>query len=142
MVRGQTPWQKGAFGVDPNPGFWVPLKAIFRTQPWTKWVISHDADVQTPEPEEEEQTRVPGPNADQGGTQDPQPASPAWSAATGGERRLEIGPVGKARPEAGAPGGFGLPPSSRITRSRDIREPAAPGKEKEDVSSGRLLFVF
>jgi len=29
--------------------------------------------------------------------------------------------MGEAHPEAGAPGGFGLPPSSRITRTRDIR---------------------
>ena len=78
-----NPRRKSAFGVDPYVGSWVPLKANFRTQPWTKWVISHDADVQTPEPETEEQTRVPGPDADQGGPQDPQPAAPEGPANGG-----------------------------------------------------------
>ena len=116
-----NPWQRRVFGVDPYVGSLVPLKANFRTQPWTKWVISHDADVQTPEPETEEQTRVPGPHGNQRGPQDPQPASSARSAASGGEHRLEVGTMGEAHPGAGAPGGFGLPPSSRITRAHDIR---------------------
>ncbi len=135
-----TTWRKRSFGVDPCLGFWVPLKAVLPTQPWTKWVISHDADVQTPEPEEEEQTRVPGPHADQGGAKDPQPASPQRTAAFGGERRLEVAPVGKAHPEAGAPGGFGLPPSSRITRSRDIRSLMRRGRKKK-TSTMDVFFL-
>ncbi len=100
-------------------------------QPWTDWVTSHDADVQTPEPEEEEQTRVPGPNADQRGPQDPEPAASARSAASGGEHRLEVGSMGKAHPGAGAPNGYGLPPASRITRTRDIRALLRRGRRKK-----------
>ena len=124
-------WQNGPSGVDPNTGTWVPLKAIFRTQPWTEWVTDHDADVQTPEPEKKKQARVPGPNADQRGTQNPQPAPAARSAATGGERRLEIGSVGRTRRSAGPVGGFKLPPTQRITRSREIREILRRGSRKK-----------
>lgn len=53
-------------------------------------VISHDADVQASEPEAEEQARVPGPYANEGGLRDPQPAAPAGSAAPGGDRRFEV----------------------------------------------------
>jgi len=131
VARQANPWQRGVFGVDPVVGSWVPLKANFQTQPWNKWVISHDADVQPPEPETEKQTWVPGPHGDQGGPKDPQPASSTWSAASGGERRLEIGPVGMAHPEAGAPGGFALPPSSRITRSREILALLRRGRKRK-----------
>jgi ribonuclease P protein component len=124
-------WESRPSGVDPNPRAWVPLKANFRTQPWTEWVTDHDADVQTPEPETEKQARVPGPNADQGGAQNPQPAPAAWPAATGGERRLEIGSVGRTRPGAGPVGRFCLPPTSRITRSREIREILRRGSRKK-----------
>ncbi len=127
----ESPWKERGFGVDPCPGSWVPLKAVLSMQPWTEWVIPHDADVQSPEPEEKEQTRVPGPYADQRGPEDPQPASSQRAAASGGERRLEIGPVGKAHPGAGAPGGFGLPPSSRITRTGDIRNLMRRGRKKK-----------
>ena len=126
-----NPGQNRAFGVDPGGGLWVPLKAIFRTKPWTDWVISHDADVQTPEPEEEEQTRVPGPHGDQRGPEDPKPTASAGPAASGGEYRLEIGSMEKAHPGAGAPKGFGLPPSSRITRTRDIRALLRRGRRKK-----------
>ena len=115
------------------------MKAIFRMQPWTRWVISHDADVPTPEPEAEEQTRVPGPHADQRGPQDPQPATPTRAAASGGERRLEVGPMRMAHPGAGAPGGFGLPPLSRITRTRDIRAILRRGVRKK---TSRLDVFF
>jgi ribonuclease P protein component len=124
-------WQNGPSGVDPSPRAWVPLKANFRTQPWTEWVTDHDADVQTPEPEKKKQAWVPVPNADQRGTQNPQPAPAAWSAATGGERRLEIGSVGRTRPSAGPVGGFRLPPTHRITRSREIREILRRGSRKK-----------
>ena len=127
----RNPWQKRASGVDPGGGPLVPFKAVFRTQPWTRWVIPHDADVQTPEPEAEEQTRVPGSHADQRGSEDPQPAASARSAASGGEHRLEVGLVGKAHPGEGAPIRFGLPPSSRITRSRDIRALLRRGRRKK-----------
>ena len=129
--RGAAARSKGVLGVDPGVGALVPFKAIFRMQPWIRWVISHDADVQTPEPETEEQTRVPGPYADQGGPKDPQPASPARATALGGERRLEVGPMGKAHPGVGAPGGFSLPPSSRITRAGQIREILRRGGRKK-----------
>jgi len=39
--------------------------------------------------------------------------------------------MGEARPGAGAPGGFGLPPSSRITRTRDIRALMRRGRRKK-----------
>lgn len=126
-----NPWWKRGFGVDPLEGFLVPLKANFRTQPWTKWVISHDADVQTPEPEAKKQTRVPGPHADQGGSKDSQPASLSRPTAARGERRLEIRSVGRAHPEAGAPGAYRLPPASRITRARDIRALLRRGRRKK-----------
>lgn len=125
------PWQNGPSGVDPCPRTWVPLKANFRTQLWTEWVTDHDADVQTPEPETKKQARVPGPNADQGGTQNPQQAPAARSAATGGERRLEIGSVGRTRPGAGPTGGFRLPPTHRITRAIEIREILRRGSRKK-----------
>jgi len=128
---GTNVWRKRAFGVDPSGDILVPLKANFRTQPSTAWVICHDADVQATEPEAEEQTRVPGPHADKGGPSDPQPASPEGSTAVSGERRLEIGFVGVARPGAGAPGRFRFPPSSRITRSQDIRDLLRKGKRKK-----------
>ncbi len=94
-------------------------------------MICHDADVQTPEPEAEEQAWVPGPHADKRGPQDPQQASPKGPAASGGDRRLEIGRLELARPDAGAPGKFRLPPSSRITRTRDIRALLREGKRKK-----------
>ena len=137
---GASPRKNRSFGVDPHPGSLVPLKAVLPTQPWTKWVNSHDADVQTPEPEEKEQTWVPGPHADQRGPEDPQPAAPQRTAASGGERRLEIGPVGMARPKEGAPGGFGLPPSSRITQTRDIRRLLRRGRKKK-TSSLDVFFL-
>jgi ribonuclease P protein component len=127
----RNPGQKRGFGVDLGAGLWVPFKAVFRTQPWTEWVISHDADVQTPEPEEEEQTRVPGPHGDQRGPQDPKPTASARSAASGGEDRLEVGFMEKAHPGAGAPNGYGLPPLSRITRTRDIRALLRRGRRKK-----------
>jgi ribonuclease P protein component len=123
--------KRGPFGVDPGPGAWVPFKANFRTQPWTERVTDHDADVQTPEPEKGEQTRVPGPNGDKRGTQNPQSAPAAWAAATGGERRLEIGSVGRARPDAGPAEGFRLPPTHRITRPVEIREILRRGSRKK-----------
>jgi len=128
---GTNVWRKRAFGVDPGGAVLVPLKANFRTQPSTAWVICHDADVQATEPEAKEQARVPGPHADKGGPSDPQPASPEGSTAFGGERRLEIRFVGVARPGAGAPGRFRFPPSSRITRSQDIRDLLRRGKRKK-----------
>jgi ribonuclease P protein component len=94
-------------------------------------VISHDADVQTPEPEAEEQTWVPGPDADKGGAEDPQPTPSKGTAALGGERRLEIGPVAVAHPKPGAPGGFGLPASRRITQAREIRVLLRQGTRKK-----------
>jgi len=39
--------------------------------------------------------------------------------------------MGEAHPEAGAPGGFGLPPSSRITRTRDIQALMRRGRRKK-----------
>lgn len=129
--QGTKAWQNGLSGVDPSPRISVPLKAIFGTQPWTEWVTDHDADVQTPEPEKKKQTRVPGPNADQGGTQNPQPAPAAWSATTGGERRLEIGSVGRTRPNAGPAERFRLPPKHRITRSVEIRDILRRGSRKK-----------
>jgi len=128
---GQTRWRERAFGVDPTRGWLVPLKANFRAQPSIGWVNSHDADVQTPESQAEEQAWVPGPNADQGGPQDPQPAAPEGPTALGGKRRLEVGFSGMARPAAGAPGSFRLPPTSRITRTRDIRALLRKGKRKK-----------
>ncbi len=129
--REQTRWRERAFGVDPSGRCLVPLKANFRTQPGTERVIDHDADVQTPESQAEEQTWVPGPNADQGGPQDPKPASPTWPASLGSERRLEVGSSGMAHPVAGAPGSFRLPPGSRITRTRDIRALLRNGRRKK-----------
>ena len=126
-----NPWRNRGFGVDPLEGFLVPLKANFGTQPWTKWVISHDADVQTPEPEAKKQTRVPGPHADQGGSKDSQPASLTRPRAARGEHRLEIKSVGRAHPEGGAPGAFSLPPVSRITRAREIRALLRRGRRKK-----------
>lgn len=125
------PCLTGGCGVDHTLAPAVPLKAIFPLRPRTRWVISHDADVQTPEPEEEEQARVSGSHADQRGPPDPQPAPATRSAALGGERRLEIESVGEPRPAARAPGDFGLPPSSRITRTRDIRALLRRGKRKK-----------
>lgn len=119
------------FGVDLPAAFWVPCKAVFRTQPWTRWVISHDADVQAPEPKTEEQAWIPGPHGYQGGSQDPEPASSTGSAAAGSERRVEIGPMGEARPGAGAPDDFGLPPQCRITRSREIRALFRRGRRRK-----------
>ncbi len=46
--------------------------------------------------------------------------------------------MGKAHPGAGAPGGFGLPPSSRITQARDIRAILRRGGRKKTS----LLDVF
>lgn len=126
-----NPWQNRGFGVDPTRGPWVPLKANFRTRTWTRWVISHDADIQTPEPEEEEQTRVPGPYADPRGSQNAEPASPAGSSSPGGERRLEVGGMTEARPGAGAPGRFRLPPASRVVRTRDIQGLLRRGRRKK-----------
>ncbi len=127
----ETPRLRSAFGVDPHPGRWVPLKAVFPTRLRTEWVTSYDADVQTPEPKEKEQTRFPGSDADQGRPEDPQPASTEGAATPGGERRLEVGPVGRAHPGRGAPGGFGLPPKSRITRTREIRGLMRRGTRKK-----------
>ena len=135
-----NPWHRRGFGVDPPVGVSVPLKAVFRTQPCTKWVISHDADVQTPEPEEEEQTRVPGPHADQRRAEDPQPAPPARATTPSSERRLEVGFVGRAHPGAGAPGSFRLPPSSRITRPREIRALFRRGR-REKTSHLDVFFL-
>ena len=118
-------------GVDPIPGPWVPFKAVSRMQPCARWVISHDADVQAPEPEEEEQARFPGSDADKGGSQDPQSASSTGAAAADGESRLEVGSVSEAHPESRVALGFGLPPSSRITRTRDIRSLLRRGERKK-----------
>jgi len=126
-----NPWRKRASGVDPARGRLVPLKANFRAQPSIGWVICHDADVQSPEPQAEEQARVPGPHADQGGPEYHQPASPEGPTALGGDRRLEVGSLEMARPEAGAPGSLRLPPSCRITRTRDIHALLRKGKRKK-----------
>ena len=123
--------RKEAFWVDLTQLLLVPLKANFRAQPSIGWVTSHDADVQTPEPEEKEQARVPGPHADQGGPEYPQPASPKRPAAVGGEHRLQVELMGLSHPGAGAPGRFRLPAESRITRTRDIRELLRRGKRKK-----------
>jgi len=127
----QTPRLRSASGVDPYPGRWVALKAVFPTRLRTEWVTAHDADVQTPEPEEKEQTRFPGPDADQGWPEDPQPPSTEGAAAPGGERRLEVGSVGRAHLGRGAPGGFGMPPTNRITRAREIRGLMRRGTRKK-----------
>jgi ribonuclease P protein component len=126
-----NPWSRRGFGVDPGPGPLVPLKANFRAPTSLGWVICHDADVQAAEPEAEEQARIPGTNADQGGPKDPQPAPPEGAAASGGERRFEVGPVSLARPGAGAPGNSRLPPSSRISEAKDIRELLRRGWRKK-----------
>jgi len=135
-----NPWHRRGFGVDPPVGVSVPLKAVCPTKPCTRWVNSHDDDVQTPEPEAEEQTWVPGSHADQRGPKDPQPASSAWATTPGSERRLEVGFVGRARPEAGAPGSFRLPPSSRITRPREIRALFRRGR-REKTSHLDVFFL-
>lgn len=143
---------KRASGVDRPRTRLVPLRANFEVQPSSEWVTDHDADVQAPEPEEKEQARVPGAHEDQGGSEDPEPASPEGPAAAGGERRLQIGPLVLAHPGSGAPGRFRLPPSSRVTRARDIRALLRQGKRKKTshldvffLSSGdgrqRLGFV-
>jgi ribonuclease P protein component len=128
---GTNPSNGRSFGVDLGEALWVPCKAVFLTQPRTRWVISHDADVQAPEPETEEQAWLPGPHGNQRGSQDSQPTSSARSAAIGRERRLEVAPMGEARPGAGAPGGHGLPPRCRITRSREIRNLLRRGKRRK-----------
>jgi ribonuclease P protein component len=122
---------EGTYGVDPIWAIFVPLKANLRMQPSSRWVTNHDADVQSPEPEKKKQARVPGPDADQGRAEDPEPAAPEGPATVGGERRLEVEPMALACPEAGTPGRFGLPPASRITRTRDIRALLRRGKRKK-----------
>lgn len=147
-----NPSGKRASGVDRSPTGLVPLRANFEVQPSSEWVTDHDADVQAPEPEEKEQARFSGADEDQGGSQDPEPASPERPAAAGGERRLQVGPLVLAHPDAGALGRFRLPPSSRVTRARDIRALLREGKRKKTshldvffLSSGdrrwRLGFV-
>ena len=139
-------WKKRAAGVDPMWALLVPLKANFRAQPSIGWVTCHDADVQSPEPEEKKQAWFPGSHADKSGAEDPQPATPEGPATAGGERRLEVEPMALACPEAGTPGRFGLPPASRITRTRDIRALLRKGKRKKTshldvffLSFGRAL---
>ena len=85
-----NPWEGRLSGVDPGWGAAVPFKAYSRIRSRKKWIISHDADVQPPEPEAEEQARLSGPNEDKRGPQDPQPASPDWPATFGGEHRFEV----------------------------------------------------
>lgn len=131
LASRESLWRDGTSGVDPTPSLLVPLKANFRAQPSIRWVNSHDADVQSPEPEKKKQARVPGPHAEQGRAKDPQPAAPERPATAGGERRLQVGPVVLVRPGAGAPGRFRLPPSSRITRTREIRALLHRGKRKK-----------
>jgi ribonuclease P protein component len=126
-----NPWDSALFGVDPSRAALVALKANLRTQTSFGWVICHDADVQATEPEEEEQARLPGTHADQGRAEDSQSPAPEGTAAAGSERRLQVGPVGVARPGAGAPGWFRLPPGSRITRSEDIRNLLRRGRRKK-----------
>ncbi len=128
---GGNVWRKRASGVDHPRAALVPLKANFEVQPSSEQVTDHDADVQASEPEAEEQARVPGPYADQGGSEDPEPASPERPAAAGCERRLEIGSPLVAHPGSGAPGRFRLPPSSRVTRAREIRALLREGKRKK-----------
>ncbi|MBT8398259.1 MAG: ribonuclease P protein component [Gemmatimonadetes bacterium] len=48
--------------------------------------------------------------------------------------------MGKARPAEGAPGRFGLPPSSRITQTRDIRRLMRRGRKKK-TSSLDVFFL-
>ena len=66
----------------------------------------HDADVQTPESEEEEQARLPSPDADQRRKKDPEPAKKTRPAAFGGARRLEVRPVSRERPERESGGAY------------------------------------
>ena len=126
-----NPSRKRAFGVDPEVGRWVPLKAVFPTQLWMKWVIDHDADVQAPEPKEEEQAWLPGSHADQGWAKDPEPAKKARPTPFGSPGRLEIGPVGGKRPKGGTGTGLRFPPSSRIVRAGDIRALLRQGGRKK-----------
>ena len=94
-------------------------------------MINHDADIQAPESKKEEQARLPGQDADEGGPQDAESTSPKRAAPASSQSRLEVALVAGARPRSGASSGFGFPPSKRITRSREIRNLLRRGKRKK-----------
>jgi len=95
LAQRPTPHARARSGLTLSHCHRYLSKLIFGLNLWTGWVISHDADVQSSEPEAEEQARVPGPYADQGGSQDPQSASAKRPAASGGDRRIKVGPWGR-----------------------------------------------
>jgi ribonuclease P protein component len=96
-----------------------------------KWVTDHDADVQTPEPEEKEQAWLPSPDGDQRRKKDSEPAKETRPAAFGGARRLEVEPVSWERPKRESGDSFRFPPSVRISRADDIRTLLRRGGRKK-----------
>lgn len=87
------------------------------------WAGSNEADIQAPQPQAGEQTRVPGPDEDRGRSEDAQPASPSGADSAHGEDRREVdGP----RSERGE----GLPRDARIRLGSEIRELLERGRRK------------
>src|SRR5688572_11251482 len=109
---------------------------------------SHEAVIQAPQPEAEQQARVPGPYEDQRRPRNPQPASPEGPETPHRENRIEVtrGRGGAPRPlPAGRPYG---------TRGKTVpfvqSDPAQrrdslaiqTGEAEEDDPSGRLPCCF
>lgn len=107
------------------------MKAIFLAEPRMGWVNDHDADLQAPKPEAEEQARFQGQNEYESGPKDSQSQTPQRPPAVGGDRRLEIESMGEAHPHQGPSQRYRLPPSSRITRTRELRGLLRTGKKKK-----------
>ena len=100
------------------------------------WAARHEADLQAPQPQAEQQARVSRPHEDAWGAGSPQPASSEGQEAAHREDRLQ---VGSERPVTG-----GKPIPSVEPDSTQRRDPDAvqTGEAEEDGSSGRLPGRF
>jgi ribonuclease P protein component len=83
----------------------------------------HEADIQAPQPQAGEQTRVPRPHEDQGRAQDAESAAASRAHTHHGSGRREVAGPGRDRSE-------GLPTVARIAGSGDIRRLLELGKRR------------
>lgn len=91
------------------------------------WAGGNEADIQAPQSEAGEQTRIPSPYEDGRREEDSEPSSQARARAHRGEGRRQVVPDQRARAER-------LPRSARIRLGSEIRELLKRGKRKRTAN--------
>jgi ribonuclease P protein component len=119
-------------GVDPFDRSPIALPARSTTHSQGR-TTRHEADIQAPQPQADQQARVPGSYEDEGRPRDAQPPSPQGTRTSHGVDRVQVKGVVAEQPDRSRlgeqkPSGARFPSASRIRRSSEIQDLRARGK--------------